>query len=369
MESYFDVMAQNPHCLLAVDAQDGGKWKSSFQLPHYINYAQNQKYWTNFNSFFNTDAGIKYTDDFEFEMEFYFNYTEEEMAALTGNVHLFYNTFGNTPIGILVSNTTRKLSVFPSGSTVSSTAGGVASTSLVSKGKYTLKYFYKFSTGSMTLVLNGVEVSSVLPTTNRTDFNVSQTNRSFFKGNIHYLILTKTTGGTRTLIWEANQFDLKSNLALAPTAPLGTGSFEEQHGLLKKINVIAENDYFKFTQALGQGYGFLETPVDLRGYSGDFTMIGKVSLNAESGYVYAFYQDATSVSISKDSNTFTFVYVDVNQTTWRTISYTLPPDFDWYTPHVLAATRSAAQLKIYLDGVLVNTVNFATTSIYNGTQA
>ena len=30
MESYFDIMAKHPNCLLAVDATDGGKWKSNF---------------------------------------------------------------------------------------------------------------------------------------------------------------------------------------------------------------------------------------------------------------------------------------------------------------------------------------------------
>ena len=91
MESYFDVMAQHPNCLLAVDATDGGKWKSNFHVPQLINFKTLKlKTWTNFNANFNTDSGIKYTDDFEFEIDFEWNLTPEEFINNNKAMSVFY---------------------------------------------------------------------------------------------------------------------------------------------------------------------------------------------------------------------------------------------------------------------------------------
>ena len=104
MESYFDVMAKHPNCLLAVDATDGGKWKSNFHAYFYtlplINFKSHPKEWTNFNANFNTDSGIKYTDDFEFEIDFEWNLTPEEFINNNKAMNVFYGGATNAPIGI-----------------------------------------------------------------------------------------------------------------------------------------------------------------------------------------------------------------------------------------------------------------------------
>ena len=78
------------------------------------------------------------------------------------------------------------------------------------------------------------------------------------------LAVDATDGGK----WKS---DFKTGYVM-PTAPTGSGSFEETHGLLTKRYVEAENNYFKYIR---DAYGFIETSLDLRGYAGDFTMIAK----------------------------------------------------------------------------------------------
>ena len=100
MESYFDVMAQHPNCIMAVDATDGGKWKSNFHVPKLINFKTHLKTLTNFNANFNSDSGIRYTDDFEFEIDFKWNLTPEEFINNNKAMSIFYNGYTDAPIGI-----------------------------------------------------------------------------------------------------------------------------------------------------------------------------------------------------------------------------------------------------------------------------
>ena len=132
----------------AVDAADGGKWKSNFHVPQLINFQTHLKTWTNFNANFNTDSGIKYTDDFEFEIDFEWNLTPEEFINKNRAVSIFYNIFTDVPMGIYMYADSR-IGIWTSCRKHKSTGnvtpiGDVKSISL-SKGEHNLKLKYSYS--------------------------------------------------------------------------------------------------------------------------------------------------------------------------------------------------------------------------------
>ena len=390
MESYFDVMAQHPNCLLAVDATDGGKWKSNFHALQLINFQTHQKTWTNFNANFNTDSGIKYTDDFEFEIDFEWNLTPEEFINNNKAMPMFYNGPTNAPIGIYMYADSR-IGIWNACRKNKSTGkvspiGSVESISL-SKGEHNLKLKYSYSKTTQEVTIDDNILYSI-PLYNDAltliDFITSKDPRSSFDGGIYYATLTKTTDGARTILWEAQPNEIKTNIPVMPTVPTGSGSFEETHGLLTKNNVEAENNYFKHTT---DDVGYIETPLDLRGYSGDFTMIAKALLtkNEVAGTTRKdvfLMQD----NINYTNGSFVFFilqapntsryelnfYIQNSSNSTITISYTIPNDFDWTVPHVFAVNYVASSkvFSLFLDGEVVATsTNSTFDSFYNGTVA
>ena len=188
------------------------------------------------------------------------------------------------------------------------------------------------------------------------------------------LAVDATDGGK----WKSN---FKTGYVM-PTAPTGSGSFEETHGLLTKTNVEAENNYFKHTT---NALGYIETPLDLRGYSGDFTMIAKalVSKNevAETTREDVFLMQSRLGVYENGSFKFFILqatttnhyelnfYVQNSSNSTITISYTIPNDFDWTMPHVFAVNYVASSkvFSLFLDGEVVATsTNSTFDSFYNG---
>ena len=386
MESYFDVMAQHPNCLLAVDATDGGKWKSNFHALRLINFKTYQKTWTNFNANFNTDSGIKYTDDFEFEIDFEWNLTPEEFINNNKAMSIFYNIFTDVPIGIYMYADS-KIGIWTSCririATGSVSPIGIVESISLSKGEHNLKLKYSYSKNTQEVIIDG----NTLYSTNiyssaftMIDFTTLKDPVSNFNGGIYYATLTKTTDGARTIVWEAQPNEIKTNIPVMPTAPTGSGSFEETHGLLTKINVEAENNYFKY---ITDAYGYIETPLDLRGYSGDFTMIAKAlvakaeitredvflmqsrfSLYENGSFIFLIYQKPSS---SRYELRF-FIQNSSNSTIRNT--YTLPANFVWTMPHVFAVNYVASSkvFSLFIDGEVVATsTNSTFDSLYNGT--
>ena len=169
-----------------------------------------------------------------------------------------------------------------------------------------------------------------------------------------------------------------------PTAPTGGGNFEETHGLLTKINVEIENNYFKYTT---NGIGYIETPLDLRGYSGDFTMIAKALLtkNEIAGTVRkeAFFIQG-NLNYSNGSFVFFILqatttnryelnfYVQNSSNSTIMINYTIPNDFDWTMPHVFAVNYVATLKKfsLFIDGEIVSVFTKDTFDrFYNGVDS
>ena len=167
-----------------------------------------------------------------------------------------------------------------------------------------------------------------------------------------------------------------------PTAPTGGGNFEETHGLLTKINVEIENNYFKYTT---NDIGYIETPLDLRGYSGDFTMIAKAlvtkneiagttrkdvflmqgNLNYSNGSFVFFVLQATTTN--RYELTF-YVKNSSNSTIYN--SYILPNNFDWTIPHVFAVNYVASSkvFSLFVDGEnVISATKASFDSLYNGT--
>lgn len=388
MESYFDVMAQHPNCLLAVDATDGGKWKSNFHVPQLISFKSNIKTWTNFNANFNTDSGIKYTDDFEFEIDFKWNLTPEEFINNNQAVSIFYNIFTDVPMGIYMYADS-KIGVWTScrkrNATGSVSPIGLVESISLSKGEHNLKLKYSYSKNTQEVIIDGNTLYSTFIYTSAftmIDFSTSKDPISNFSGGIYYATLTKTTDGTRTIVWEAQKNEIQTNLSVMPTAPTGSGSFEETHGLLTKTNVEAENNYFKY---ITDAYGYIETPLDLRWYSGDFTMMAKV-LVAKSEVAGTTRKDVFLIqgNLNYSNGSFVFFilqapntskyelnfYVQNSSNSTITISYTIPNSFDWAKPHVFAVNYVASSkvFSLFLDGEVVATsTNSTFDSFYNGT--
>ena len=387
MESYFDVMAKHPNCLLAVDATDGGKWKSNFHALQLINFKSHPKTWTNFNANFNTDSGIKYTDDFEFEIDFEWNLTPEEFINNNKGMNIFYYGLYNSPIAIYMYADSR-IGIWTSCGKSTSTGnveliGTIKSISL-SKGEHNLKLKYSYSKNTQEAIIDGNTLYSTLiynSAFTMIDFITLKAPISNFDGGFYSAILTKTTDGARTKVWEAQKNEIQTNLSVMPTAPTGIGSFEETHGLLTKTNVEAENNYFKHTT---DDVGYIETPLDLRGYSSDFTMIAKALLtkNEVAGTTRKdvfLMQD----NINYTNGSFVFFilqapntsryelnfYIQNSSNSTITISYTIPNDFDWTVPHVFAVNYVASSkvFSLFLDGEVVATSTKTTfDSFYDG---
>ena len=169
-----------------------------------------------------------------------------------------------------------------------------------------------------------------------------------------------------------------------PSAPSGNGSFEETHGLLTKINVEAENNYFKY---ITDAIGYIETPLDLRGYSGDFTMIAKTlvaknevagttrkdvllmqgNLNYSNGSFVFFILQATTTNRYELN-----FYVQNSNNSTIMITYTIPNDFDWTMPHVFAVNYVATLKKfsLFIDGEIVSVFTKDTFDrFYNGVDS
>lgn len=160
------------------------------------------------------------------------------------------------------------------------------------------------------------------------------------------LAVDATDGGK----WKSN---FKSAWVM-PTAPTGSGSFEETHGLLTKTNVEAENNYFKHTT---DDVGYIETPLDLRGYNGDFTMISKAYIPS-AGKSFTFFVQNNSRSRSSrfyysDNNSIMVLLLNNSSDVRRTHSSTALA-LDRTIPHVFAVTVSQKEKKVtfYIDGVL-----------------
>ena len=390
MESYFDVMAQHPNCLLAVDATDGGKWKSNFHIPQLINFQTHPKAWINFNANFNTDSGIKYTDDFEFEIDFEWNLTPEEFINNNKGMNIFYYGLYNSPIAIYMYADSR-IGIWTSCGKSTSTGnveliGTIKSISL-SKGEHNLKLKYSYSKNTQEVIIDDnilYSISLYNSSLTLSDFITSNAPISNFNGGIYSATLTKTTDGARTIVWEAQPNEIKNNLPIMPTAPTGSGSFEETHGLLTKTNVEAENNYFKHTT---DDVGYIETPLDLRGYSSDFTMIAKALLtkNEVAGTTRKdvfLMQD----NINYTNGSFVFFilqapntsryelnfYIQNSSNSTITISYTIPNSFDWAKPHVFAVNYVATLKKfsLFIDGEIVSVFTKDTFDrFYNGVDS
>lgn len=388
MESYFDIMAQSPHCLLAVDATDGGKWKSNFYTQQLINFQTHQKTWTNFNSNFNTDSGVKYTDDFEFEIDFEWNLTPEEFINSNKSMNMFYGGAYDSPIGIYMYADSR-IGIWTVCRKLNSTGeishiGSIKSISL-SKGEHKIKIKYSYSKNTQEVIIDG-NTLYLIPLYNNSftmiDFITLKDPLSNFNGGIYSATLTKTTDGARTIVWEAQKNEIQMELSVMPTAPTGGGNFEETHGLLTKINVEAENNYFKH---ITNDIGYIETPLDLRGYSGDFTMIAKALLtkNEIANWVRKealFIQGNLNYSngsfvffILQAPNTSRYelnFYVQNSSNSTIMINYTIPNDFDWTMPHVFAVNYVATSKKfsLFIDGEnVISATKASFDSLYNGT--
>lgn len=185
------------------------------------------------------------------------------------------------------------------------------------------------------------------------------------------LAVDATDGGK----WKSN---FKSAWVM-PTAPTGSGSFEETHGLLTKTNVEAENNYFK---CITDAYGYIKTPLDLRGYSGDFTMIAKAlvakaEVTNEYGLLmqtrFSTYEIGSFIFLiwqkpSSSRYELRFFVQNSSNSTIRN-SYTLPENFVWTMPHVFAVNYVASSkvFSLFIDGeVVATTTNSTFDSFYNG---
>ena len=188
------------------------------------------------------------------------------------------------------------------------------------------------------------------------------------------LAVDATDGGK----WKSN---FKTGYVM-PTAPTGSGSFEETHGLLTKRNVEAENNYFKY---ITDAYGYIETPLDLRGYSGDFTMIAKAlvtkaEITREDAFLmqsrFSAYGNGSFIFLiwQKPSSSRYELRFIVQNSSNSMISndYVLPTNFVWTMPHVFAVNYVATSktFSLFIDGEAVVTEAKPTfDSLYNGTAA
>ena len=188
----------------------------------------------------------------------------------------------------------------------------------------------------------------------------------------HCLLAVDATDGGK---WKSN---FKTGYVM-PTAPTGSGSLEETHGLLTKTNVEAENNYFKYTT---DDIGYIETPLDLRGYFGDFTMIAKAlvtkaEITREDVFLMqsrlSAYENGSFIFLilqkPSTSNFELRFYAQNSSNSQISKSYALPANFVWTMPHVFAVTYVASSkvFSLFLDGEVVATsTNSKFDSFYNG---
>lgn len=161
-------------------------------------------------------------------------------------------------------------------------------------------------------------------------------------GNIQSITLKNSTS---TTVWQAPQSELYSGWLLKPLSQMpGGATFEIKQGLIKLSSTVSTNTQGQFVASAAAGE--ITTPIDLRGYNGDFSImwdgndtLTRVTLLQGNGTTLqspiVFSGDATRIFITISNGTVSSgVAVNCPQGTHRVI---------------LVCNRTSNTLTLYVD--------------------
>ena len=141
-------------------------------------------------------------------------------------------------------------------------------------------------------------------------------NKAFYSitnwGNIQSITLKNAAGN---VVWQAPQSELYTGWLLKPMAKVSNGAtFEIRQGLIKLSSTVSTNTQGQFVASAAAGE--ITTPIDLRGYNGDFSImwdgndtLTRVTLLQGNGTTLqspiVFSGDATRIFITVSNGTVT----------------------------------------------------------------
>ncbi len=344
LKDRFVEASRSPDCAYAIDCKDGGRLLSPLQAPKWINFFQRNRTWTGLKQKF-IDLGI---NDWTFEVnllrkaETEYNYVLVSVSSSNG---LTITSTSAGDIGIHLQSVLGTSGVW-SGVSANITSNNPNASVLIPAAQYPVNIPIAIKIVKIGNVAD-IYINSALSAT-YTGTATAITNpagcRSNFDGNIFSASLKNADG---TVLWQAYPADLYEMWRPVPVpGSKATGTWEVRNGLIKPSATATFADG-RLTA------GVIDTPVDLRGYTGSFSLFWRGSIakgiaviqhgtnSAESGL--RFYMDGIGVLNWSIGNGTT----GVNATATGT---------EGEHSLVMAVDRVARTLKGYVDGALTATV-------------
>ena len=299
-------------CVYAIDGKQGGRLLSPLQQVDYRDFAANpQNWWTSWAD------GIGASEGWELDITCRFNTPDTSLLI-----------FGAGYSNLMVQPSTTFVlvnfyCVDTSASPVWSVEPGFASETTTNIGTIAVGVYFKQSTftpgefhdlklvrgdGFVSVYLDG----SLVATCSGTLIN----NKAFYSitnwGNIQSITLKNAAGN---VVWQAPQSELYTGWLLKPMAKVSNGAtFEIRQGLIKLSSTVSTNTQGQFVASAAAGE--ITTPIDLRGYNGDFSImwdgndtLTRVTLLQGNGTTLqspiVFSGDATRIFITVSNGTVT----------------------------------------------------------------
>ena len=370
LKDRFVEASRSPDCAYAIDCKDGGRLLSPLQAPKWINFFQRNRTWTGLKQKF-IDLGI---NDWTFEVnllrkaETEYNYVLVSVSSSNG---LTITSTSVGDIGIHLQSVLGTSGVW-SGVSANITSNNPNASVLIPAAQYPVNIPIAIKIVKIGNVAD-IYINSALSAT-YTGTATAITNpagcRSNFDGNIFSASLKNADG---TVLWQAYPADLYEMWRPVPVpGSKATGTWEVRNGLIKPSATATFADG-RLTA------GVIDTPVDLRGYTGSFSLFWRGSIakgfavvqqgNASmEGGIYFYINSIGMLSMAIG-----------NGTTGVSASGAVP---DGYHALTMTVDPTARSIKAYVDGVLIATatipVNFGAINpnailtalrLFKGTEA
>lgn len=299
-------------CGYAIDGKQGGRILSPLQQVDYRDFAANPRDWGT-----SWASSIGASEGWELDITCRFNTPDTSLLIFGAG----YSNLMVQPSATFVL--VNFYCVDTSASPVWSVEPGFASETTTNIGTISVGVYIKQSTftpgefhdlklvrgdGFVSVYLDG----SLVATCSGTLIN----NKAFSSitnwGNIQSITLKNAAGN---VVWQAPQSELYTGWLLKPMAKVSNGAtFEIRQGLIKLSSTVSTNTQGQFVASAAAGE--ITTPIDLRGYNGDFSImwdgndtLTRVTLLQGNGTTLqspiVFSGDATRIFITVSNGTVT----------------------------------------------------------------
>lgn len=333
-------------CAYAIDGKQGGRLLSPLQQVDYRDFAANP-WWVQSELIAACQANIGATGNWELEITFRFFTTDTfNITGYSFNSNWYIRSFDFGAslggVGVLVFASfisSPSYEILDSSGDFFVNNGGLGiKPSIFPAGEFHTINIKRTDSGAE-IYFDGVLKCNVTGTINDNKSNwYSVTNQ----GNLQSYNIKNSSG---TTVWQAPQSELYSGWLLKPLSQVpGGATFEIKQGLIKLSSTVSTNTQGQFVASATAGE--ITTPIDLRGYNGDFSImwdgndtLTRVILLQGNGTALqspiVFSVDATRIFITISNGTVSSgVAVNCTQGTHRVI---------------LICNRTSNTLTLYVD--------------------